>query len=166
MAKFKTNCEAPRVAPVSIMAGYVTAIEAGASADGDPLDAASISSDRVLERSEDGNSGTTIVASAVYDAATTAIGTQPKVVLLGRYVDGSATEEAWRVLRNKAGNVEVEITCSITADAEDGLYRRTAPDLTVQAWDTMGCNRFKFAYDTLGVFTDAVVDHSIEAKIL
>jgi hypothetical protein len=167
MTLLKTNSEVPRMAPVSIMSEYVTAIEASASADSTPYDQSSIAEGRTtLERERDGATGTTIVLSCVYDVDTTAIGTQPVVVLLGRYDDGEGNEEPWRVLRNKAGDTAVEISCSVTTDAFDATYFYSSPDLEVQSWDTLGCNRFKFAYATLGVFTTAAIPHYFEAKIL
>jgi hypothetical protein len=87
---------------------------------------------------------TSLVTSAFYDAAaTTPAGGTFRV--FGRFNDRSGgTQEAFRALKNRAGNLTRTPPFDATNDASDGTLKYTTPDALEDVWDTMGCNEFLF----------------------
>ena len=85
---------------------------------------------------------TALVFSAFYDAAaTTPAGGTFRV--FGRYNDGSGgTQEAYRALKNRAGNLTRTPPFDATNDASDGTLKYTTPDQSEDVFDTLGCNEF------------------------
>ncbi len=87
---------------------------------------------------------TSLVTSAFYDAAATVPGGGTFRVF-GRFNDRSGgTQEAYRALKNRAGNLTRTPPFDATNDASDGTLKYTTPDALEDVWDTMGCNEFLF----------------------
>lgn len=85
---------------------------------------------------------TSLVTSAFYDAAaTTPAGGTFRI--FGRFNDGStATQEAYRALKNKAGNLTRTPPFDVTNDSSNGTLKYTTVDQNEDVWDTLGCNEF------------------------
>ena len=83
-----------------------------------------------------------LLTSAFYDAAaTTPAGGTFRV--FGRFNDRSGgTQEAYRALKNRAGNLTRTPPFDATNDASDGTLKYTTPDQSEDVFDTLGCNEF------------------------
>ncbi len=164
----RTDCDADRVAPVSIMSFYVEAIEATglSTADSTPSVFASVADSRILERGKR-DSGTSLVVSIKYNDDVTAVSQQPKIGVFGWTVNQDGTiEDGPRLLVSRNGNVFEEVTMNADDDASDGGFKYSSPNLEEQCWDTAACNRFKFVCETEATGTGTFTDATLEAKIL
>jgi hypothetical protein len=133
--------------PASFKAPWAIAIDAGGLDDTADLSTPFVPVTQIATTSRhkvriDDYEFTLLVTSAFYDAAaTTPAGGTFRV--FGRFNDGStATQEAYRALKNRAGNLTRTPPFDATNDSSDGTLKYTTVDLLEDVWDTLGCNEF------------------------
>lgn len=156
--------------PASFKGPWQTAIDAGGLDDAADLSTPFVPITQIATTSRHkiafGDSlFTSLVTSAFYDAAaTTPAGGTFRI--FGRFNDRSGgTQEAYRALKNRAGNLTRTPPYDATNDASDGTLKYTTVDQNEDVWDTLGCNEFLFgttAAHTVATGSAAVAGLSVK----
>jgi hypothetical protein len=133
--------------PASFKSAWLTVIDAGGLDDAADLSTPFNPVTQIVTTSRhkitlDDYEFTSLVTSAFYDhSATTPAGGTFRV--FGRFNDRTAkTQEQYRALKNRAGNLTRTPPYDATNDATNGTLKVTTPDQNEDVWDTLGCNEF------------------------
>ena len=107
--------------------------------------------------------GNTLVTRAFYDATNTVVGGgkfsvwgrfNPNPILnTGAFDTAITVTDYWIRLKNKANNGTRTPPYDMTNDASDGTLKYTSVDVNEDVWDTLGCNEFRFAVESVPTAT-------------